>query len=48
MRKLSLVGIQQGYPREKDSEKKSKVSIVDTEIYKSGLRVSNTRVFSSD
>ena len=32
MKELSLVGIQQGYPIEEDSEKKSKVSIVDTEI----------------
>ena len=39
-----LVGTQQGYLKERN---KSKVSIVNIEIYRSVLRVSNARVFSS-
>ena len=43
----SLVAIQQENPKEMIKHKQV-VSTVDTELYLSGLRVSNSKVFSSE
>ena len=51
MRELLLVGIWWGYQKKRGKERikqKSKVSTVDIQIKGSALKVSNSKVFSSD